>query len=194
MNFDVKKATQVINLFLMLKWSYLDKLSILKLIWLADRLHLRKYWKTITNDSYFAMEMWPVASWIKYVFDLDEEALNNEEIEYVQTFLKKFSYKATSKKDVDFSLLSDSDVEIIKLVYADFWNHNSSKLIDITHKYPEWKKFENDVNNWKIAQMDYIDFFDNTPEQDSIFDISEEDLEITKDIYMENMTLDKLLF
>ena len=34
--------------------------------------------------------------------------------------------------------------------------------------------------------MDYIDFFENTPNQDRIFDISEEDLEVTKEIYLEN--------
>lgn len=191
MKFDVRKATQVMNLLLTLKWSYLDKLSVLKLIWLADRYHLRTFWKPILNDIYFAMEMWPVASGVKYIFDLDTDALTTDEINYIKTYLKKFSFKIISNKAVDYSMLSESNVEVIKMIYSNFWNNNSSKLIDITHKYPEWKKFEADIERWRISKMDYIDFFENTPNQDRIFDISEEDLEVTKEIYLENEEFNK---
>lgn len=192
MKFDVRKATQVMNLLLTLKWSYLDKLSVLKLIWLADRYHLRTFWKPILNDIYFAMEMWPVASGVKYIFDLDTDALTTDEINYIKTYLKKFSFKIISNKAVDYSMLSESNVEVIKMIYSNFWNNNSSKLVDITHKYPEWKKFEDDIKRWRISKMDYIDFFENTPNQDRIFDISEEDLEITKEIFQENLEFEKL--
>lgn len=196
MEFNLKKWVQVMNLFAHLEKKHnnksIDKLKILKLIWISDRLHLRKYWKPIVWDTYFAMEMWPVASGIKYIFDLDKEAINEENIAYIKTYLKKFSYKLISEKEVDYSLLSDSNIEVIEKVYLEFWHNSSSRLINITHKYPEWKKHEIDVNNWKIVRMNYFDFFENTPEQDSIFDISEEHLELTKDIFQENLEFDRL--
>jgi uncharacterized phage-associated protein len=193
MEFNLKKWVQVMNLFAHLEKKHtnksIDKLKMLKLVWVADRLHLRKYWKPIVWDTYFAMEMWPVASGIKYIFDLDKEAINEENIVYIKRYLKKFSYKLIAEKEVDYSLLSDSNVEIIEKAYLEFWNNNSSKLINITHKYPEWKKHEQDVNNWKIVPMSYLDFFENTPAQDQIFDMNVDDLEITKEIFIENQKI-----
>jgi uncharacterized phage-associated protein len=193
MEFNLKKWVQVMNLFAHLEKKHtnksIDKLKMLKLVWVADRLHLRKYWKPIVWDTYFAMEMWPVASGITYIFDLDKEAINEENIVYIKRYLKKFSYKLIAEKEVDYSLLSDSNVEIIEKAYLEFWNNNSSKLINITHKYPEWKKHEQDVNNWKIVPMSYLDFFENTPAQDQIFDMNVDDLEITKEIFIENQKI-----
>lgn len=193
MEFNLKKWVQVMNLFAHLEKKHtnksIDKLKMLKLVWVADRLHLRKYWKPIVWDTYFAMEMWPVASGIKYIFDLDKEAISEENIEYIKKYLKKFSYKLIAEKEVDYSLLSDSNIEIIEKAYLEFWNNNSSKLINITHKYPEWKKHEQDVNNWKIVPMSYLDFFENTPAQDQIFDMNVDDLEITKEIFIENQKI-----
>lgn len=40
--------------------------------------------------------------------------------------------------------------------------------------------------------MDYIDFFDNTPAQDNIFNIDIEHLEISKDIFKENSNFHRL--
>lgn len=197
MEFNLKKWVQVMNLFAQLEKKHnhksIDKLKLLKFVWIADRLHLRKYWKSIIWDTYFAMEMWPVASGIKYIFDLDKDAINNKNIDYIKSFLKKFSYKLISQKDVDYRLLSEANVEIIEETYEKFWNNSSSKLINFTHKYPEWKIHENDVNSGKIVKMDYIDFFKNTPEQDSVFDMHEEDLEVTKGIYLESKKFDSFL-
>ncbi|MFA6089389.1 MAG: hypothetical protein WC755_05985 [Candidatus Woesearchaeota archaeon] len=40
--------------------------------------------------------------------------------------------------------------------------------------------------------MDYLDFFENTPAQNQIFDIDEEHLEISKDIFKENYNFYRL--
>ena len=40
--------------------------------------------------------------------------------------------------------------------------------------------------------MDYIDFFENTPVQNEIFNIDEELLELSKDIFKENYNFSKL--
>jgi hypothetical protein len=40
--------------------------------------------------------------------------------------------------------------------------------------------------------MNYIDFFENTASQDPVFDIDEEHLEMSKDIFKENFNFYKL--
>jgi hypothetical protein len=37
--------------------------------------------------------------------------------------------------------------------------------------------------------MSYLDFFENTPAQDQIFDMNVDDLEITKEIFIENQKI-----
>lgn len=198
MEFNLKKWVQVINFFAEKEqektWTAIDKLKILKLVWIADRLHLRKYWKLIIWDTYFAMKFWPVASWIKNICDKNEDFLPKNANIYINTYLQKFQNKIKSRKEIDLLQFSDSNIEVLTQVYEKFWNNKWHKLVDITHKYPEWKKFETKLKTWTIsqAQMSYFDFFENTPEQDSIFDISEEHLELTKDIFQENLEFDRL--
>jgi len=40
--------------------------------------------------------------------------------------------------------------------------------------------------------MDYLDFFENTPKQDTLFDIDEEHLALSKDIFKENYNFSRL--
>lgn len=198
MEFNLKKWVQVINFFAKKEqettWSAIDKLKILKLVWIADRLHLRKYWKLIVWDTYFAMKMWPVASAIKNICEVNEQYLPTKSKPYINEYLHKFMYKIRSKKDIDFNYFSDSNIEILELVYNNFWNNNSFNLVNFTHHYPEWTKFKNKLDSWEIiqAQMNYLDFFENTPAQDQIFDINDEHLEISKDIFKENFNFHRL--
>lgn len=198
MEFNLKKWVQVINFFTKKeeesKKSSIDKLKILKLVWIADRLHLRKYWKLIVWDTYFAMKMWPVASEIKNICDQNERYLPSKAKWYINEYLEKLSYKIKSKKNIDFNYFSDSNIEILEFVYERFWNNNSSNLVNFTHEYPEWRKFKVKLEQWEItqAQMDYLDFFENTPAQDQVFDIDEEHLELSKDIFKENYNFYKL--
>jgi len=188
MEFNFKKWVQIINLLSILEWKSIDKLKVLKLIWLADRVHLRKYWKLIAWDIYLAMPLWPVASWMKNIFDQNEEYLPKQAKKYIQEYLHKYTHKVKSIKKVDYSLFSETNIEIIKEIYIKFWTKSWRELINITHNYPEWTKFEEKINNWIIsqAQMNYFDFFKNIPSQDSIFNISKDNLELSKDIFEES--------
>lgn len=192
MEFNLDKAVQVINYFTRLEekenGTSIDKLKILKLIWLADRFHIRKYWKLIVGDTYFAMKFWPVASWIKDICDVNDSFLPTKSVVYINEYLQKYSHKIRSKKEVNLSLLSESNIEILDQVFSEFWSNPSSTLVSITHKYPEWSKFESKLKAGTITQarMNYSDFFKNFPSQDRIFDISEEHLDISKEIFEED--------
>ena len=55
-------------------------------------------------------------------------------------------------------------------------------------------KFEKKLQSGEIiqAQMDYLDFFENTPRQDAVFDIDEEHLALSKDIFKEHYNFSRL--
>lgn len=53
--FDYRKTTQALNFFAVKNGGHINKMRSIKLIYFADRFHLRKYGRPITNDEYFAM-------------------------------------------------------------------------------------------------------------------------------------------
>ena len=74
--FAYKKATQALNFFAIENGGEIEKLHALKLIFFADRYHLRKYGRPITNDQYWAMRLGPVPSGTKDLFELDSASNN----------------------------------------------------------------------------------------------------------------------
>jgi len=53
--FAHRKATQALNVLARNSGGTISKLKALKLVFFADRYHLRKYGRAIINDRYFAM-------------------------------------------------------------------------------------------------------------------------------------------
>lgn len=172
----------------------IDKLKVLKLVWISDILHLRRYWKLIIWDTYFDMKMWPVACWIKNICEFDSEYLSSKTLDYISEYLQKSFNEIRTKKETDFSQFSDSNFEVINEVFDKFWLNNSFRLKRITCNYLELTKPENKLNKSTKSeiQINYFDFFENTLNQDKIFNLSEEHLEISKEIFEENLEFDRM--
>ena len=62
MRLDVEKATQALNFFARQEGASIVKMKALKLVFFADRYHLRRYGRPVVRDKYKAMEYGPVAS------------------------------------------------------------------------------------------------------------------------------------
>ena len=86
MTFSHKKATQAINFFACRNGGAIEKLRLLKLIFFADRYHLRKFGRPITNDPYWAMQFGPVASSVKELAEMD--TVSGAERHYAMTFIR----------------------------------------------------------------------------------------------------------
>lgn len=91
LGFNYKKAVQALNFYADAEGGKINKMKALKLIWLSDRLHLRKFGRPILNDTYLAMPYGPVASGTK---DLAEGTsfLADEEQQYKDNFIKGISH------------------------------------------------------------------------------------------------------
>jgi uncharacterized phage-associated protein len=165
--FSFKKATQALNFFADKSGGDIDKLKALKLSYFADRYHLRKHGRAITNDTYFAMKLGPVASGMKDIAELGPY-LADEEREYAEQYLTaRKTNVVSSTRSVDESVLSKSDLEALRIVWELLGQLTGPELVDLSHEYPEWKQHEAELRIGGISRvkMDYKDFLDD-PEGD----------------------------
>ena len=85
LSFDYKKTTQALNFFARKNDCKQNKLKALKLIFFADRYHIRKFGRPITNDKYEAMEYGPVPSNAKDLAEMND-FLGAEERVYAKIY------------------------------------------------------------------------------------------------------------
>lgn len=163
-----KKGTQSLNYFASKKEGKINKMKAIKLVYFADRYHLRKYGRPVVGDVYMAMKFGPVASNTLNLANLENDRLDAECAKYINTFIKhpKHDLKKEhieSKQKVDIDVFSKTDIEALEAVYAQFGDQDRFELAELTHIYPEWSKFGKDLKSGKrkSVRMEYMDFFAN---------------------------------
>ena len=116
-----KKATQALNFFARKKDGQINKMKAIKLIYLADRLHLRKYGRPIVGDTYWAMKLGPVGSQTKNVAELS--SIPEDVLSYAKKYIRPIDEKKhhiESLKETDADILSKTDIECLEAVYSKF--------------------------------------------------------------------------
>lgn len=170
----------------------------IKLIYLADRYHLRKYGRPIVGDEYWAMKLGPVGSNVLNIANLSEKNLGKDCLKYVKSYISVGDEKNESiitKKDIDLDVFSQTDIDALETIYKEFGDKDQFELASLTHEYPEWSKFKKDiiVNGKKRVKMEYKDFFSSKQVSSDISKASEEELRIVKSIFEENDEVVSLL-
>ena len=161
LKFSHKKATQILNYFAIKEGGKINKMKALKLIFLADRYHLRKYGRPITNDDYFAMQLGPVASGVKDIAE-NSDFLDENVKEYSSQFLElKNRYDLISKHPLEEDVFSASDLEVLSFIWDKFGYLAVFELSHVTHQYPEWKKHQETLKTTSRVRMSLEDFFDD---------------------------------
>ncbi len=181
MNFDLSKNIQILNLLANKEGWSINYTKAIKLLFFADKLYLRNFWKTISGDNYSALKLGPVPSSTFNVIKSPEEYNEHE----INQYIKKDDYNITSITDVDMDFFSKKEIETLDKIYQYFWSMNYQQLIDETHKYVEWKRHEHIANAWSSANMTISDFFENSVNQHEIFDMPDDDLELSKSIFLD---------
>jgi len=162
----VRKSTQALNYFAHKAASgapirRLNKMKALKLLFFADRYHLRKYGRPVSDCAYFAMKHGPVASEAKRVAE-ESARLDALSRNYVRRYVRKDdTYHFSSVGDVDLAVLSDTDREALDFAWKNFGHYTEFRLRDISHHFPEWKKHAAKLrgDGRKRVEMHYSDFF-----------------------------------
>lgn len=155
-----RKAAQALNYFACQSGGSINKLKALKLLFFADRFHLRKFGRPVSECAYYAMQHGPVASEAKSIAEESSE-LPPAVLAYARKFVRKEAdYDYGSVAAVDSAVLSASDREALEFAWKNFGRFGKYTLRDITHHYPEWKRHEQKLTaSTKRVPMDYADFF-----------------------------------
>jgi uncharacterized phage-associated protein len=145
--------------YILKKLKKADKVKLIKLIYLADKYHLIRYGRTITNDDYYAMEHGPVGTTVKDVLSLDPFNISRNGYKYASALIEKIdenNFRAKLDAQVNFDMLSESDKEALDFVVERFGKMKQWELRDYTHKYPEWYRYEELFKN-KLTRRERID-------------------------------------
>ena len=145
--------------YILQKVKKADKIKLVKLIYLADKYHLIRYGRTITNDDYYAMEHGPVGTTVKDVLSLDPFNISSHGYKHASRLIEKIDdnlFGAKANVRVSFDMLSETDREALDFVIEHFGKMRSWKLRDYTHKFPEWYQYEDLFKN-NLTKRERID-------------------------------------
>lgn len=172
------------------------RITLLKHLFFADRFHLRRYGIPLSNDNYFALKNGPVASYTANILEKNGDWVDIASLGALET-LDSYRVRLNFNDIID-SKLSASAKECLDLAADNFGDITRFNLCEITHEYPEWKKFEKDfqIVLSQSIPMKYKDFFDNPDFSTSVFlkkffkkDPYEEDPEVLNDLKAAYITL-----
>lgn len=184
--FNYKKSVQALNYLALKSGGSLNKMKAIKMIWLADRLHLRKYGRTITGDVYFALPYGPIPSTTRDILE-DNSLVSDTELSYSNEYLSKFSkYDYSSKKAANEKVFSKTDLDAIENVFTKYNHLNEFELSDLSHLFPEWKKYSSALEKGIASRFEInpIDFFENYSDDSGLFSDSASDLNLSKEIFI----------
>lgn len=166
---DTTKIVQALCYFLN-KIKRTNKLNLVKLLFLADKYHLIRYGRTVTNDEYWAMTYGPVGTTTKDILTCDPDFLHKDEYEYIRKSLKKIG-KHTFEMGIPCGTnrLSETDIEALDFILNNFERIQRRDFIKYVHKYPEWKQYEElfKQNKMRRAKIDTVELL-STIEDDCL--------------------------
>jgi len=182
MNKEFKATVQAIH-FLLKNFGETNKLRLLKLIYFADKRHLIFGGRTITGDTYLAMKMGPAGSTTLNVLRKDER-FDTDQLSYINQYVQVKNNKCKYvSPDMIYDQLSESDQKTLIKIGELFKSWSKDRLINWTHKYPEWVQFEQAIaNGSKCEQIELVALF-STIENDPL-GISKDIVEDSRSMYL----------
>jgi uncharacterized phage-associated protein len=169
-SFDQDKLTAVLTFFA-LRVSDLDALKSAKLLYFADKRHLLRYGRPILGDNYFGMDHGPVP---ERAYDQIKSALNRKHsvvpphlAQYLVVDMSSKYPRLKAKCAPDMDMLSDSDVEVLEEILAEYGHLSGWTLRELTHKEPEVRESDERLKNTqsKSVPIPFARFFDATRDE-----------------------------
>ncbi len=141
----------------------INYMKLMKLLYFADRYHVREYLRPIAKDDYFAMKNGIIGS---YWLDLLRGRISSKY--FTSDRISTVTLINIPQKD-DEVQFSESELEALNFAFEKFSKYNENQLVDIIHQYPEWSKFENRFKGLEGREdINLKDIF-NDPEDNPIF-------------------------
>lgn len=152
--FNIIKAINVV-LYVGGKLDKRDFHKIFKVIYFADKEHLSQWGRTISGDSYIAMNAGPVPTRIYDMFKIVRgDSLYSSDKSLVDFYSKFFdvvgNYYLVPKKNADLSQLSQSDIECLDKSIIENKDLSFGQICEKSHDIA-W------VNTPRDSMMDFAD-------------------------------------
>jgi uncharacterized phage-associated protein len=151
---NVAKALEVI-LWFAAKRPGIDFHAILKLLFFADKRHLNTWGRPIVGDRYCALPYGPVAQTTYDLLKRDPLAMEVLQVEDLP-FEVQNRYRVRPLRTPDFTKFSESDIEVLEEIWAQYGQLNFNELTRASHDDPAYKKAEQEGR----AVMFYADFLE----------------------------------
>ena len=154
-----KKAIEAL-VFLAGNQPRIDVFHICKVIYFADREHLRKFGRPVLGDNYFAMDDGPVPS---FILDVTKRSsfLSSEWKNYAGKRLvvddKDGYVRLIARTQFDDSLFSRTDIECLRESLGKYGEMPFLELWQLVHKEQAWKEnYKGSGTSTKIPYEDLI--------------------------------------
>lgn len=184
---DVIKVTQAIGFLLDLDSNHkMNRVKLMKLLWAADRLHIRRFGRTITECDYYALPHGPVCSLALNIAQINKDWLTESDIEYISEYFTEDGENTAMNKKPEEDYLSETDKQALVDAWELFKGKKDFALADnISHQYPEWLKHRASFEQSRCRRpINQEDFFEN-PSNDKYFVEDSSQLEAARAIYNE---------
>jgi uncharacterized phage-associated protein len=170
------KLDKIVELLLYLahKRPGADKYQAVKLFYLADREHFRRYGRPITFESYYALWYGPVASNALDLLNQNAETMERAGIQKLPFDTAVGTVKTKSGKDtettfirkphrdVSLDLFSKSDLQVFDEIIAKYGNASFDELYNETHKHFAYlNAWEHYRHGGDRAEMFYDEMIDD---------------------------------
>ena len=137
------------------------KLELIKFLFFADRINIRKHFSFISLDYYVAMRYGPVASTSLDVLNKNDrlDVFPEGELKYLD-YIVVLNNSEREIKNISNDLLSKNEMSSLDKSIELF---SKMKLVEISHDYPEWKRYKEYFEYCNSSQPIVIDDFFNNP-------------------------------
>lgn len=171
---NVIKVAQALGFLLSLDENHkMNRVKLIKLLWAADRLHMRKFGRTVSDSEYYAMAHGPVCSLALDIAQLNKDgiALSESDLRYLEEYFTADDRDTSMQKEIGQDHLSETDQEMLRAAWEKFKDVDTFELADsISHDYPEWQKFQGYfATSGGRKSIDVRDFFKNPEGSDQYF-------------------------
>lgn len=155
-----------------------DKYQAVKFFYLADREHMNRYGRPITQEEYFALPYGPVASKAMDLLEQDRRTMREAgidelpfEIEVRPLDGKPITYIGRPLREVDRDLFSKSDLTVFDEIIAQHGQKTFDELYRLTHRHFAYKRAWDDrKHGQKRAEMRYEDMIEDDELRDAILE------------------------
>jgi uncharacterized phage-associated protein len=169
--FNDEKALAVLA-FVAAEHPGFTPLYVCKVLFFAEKWHLNRFGRPIIADTFIAMPKGPVPSAVRNFIEENWNWVEKPENFERAVRLDKSAWATRlfpGQEPADLSLLSETDVEILREAIGFCKNKSAKELSKLTHFEKSW------INADSNRSMDYEDFIDDdNPQRDAILEEARE--------------------